>query len=75
MKANELEQFPYSEEIEKYCISALLSDGSLIQYSVLTPLCFYVEIHRDIYRAMQSLHDEGRTVDVVNVLEKMPDRY
>ena len=71
---NETPIMPHSEEAEKVVIGTLLTDGDkLNDVRELLPLdAFYVDKHRDIYKAILSLADKGDRVDIITVMGECP---
>lgn len=65
---------PHSEEAEKLVIGTLIMEGErLNDVRDLLPVdAFYLDKHKDIYRAILSLADKGERVDVVTVMNECP---
>lgn len=63
---------PRSEEAERLVIGTLLNEASrLNEVRELLPLdAFYIDKHKDVYRAILSLADKGERVDVVTVMSE-----
>ena len=71
---NETPIMPHSEEAEKVVIGTLLTDGQkLNDIRELLPLeAFYLDKHKDVYKAILSLADKGERVDVITVMGECP---
>lgn len=65
---------PHSEEAEKLVLGTLLTEGNrLNDVRELLPLdAFYIDKHKDMYRAILSLADKGEHIDVVTVMGECP---
>lgn len=65
---------PHSEEAEKLVLGTLLTESSrLNDVRELLPLdAFYIDKHKDMYRAILSLADKGEHIDVVTVMGECP---
>lgn len=62
---------PHNIEAEKWLLSTILLDNDLMYDSLLQPDCFYQREHQHIYRAMKTLHDQKRIIDVVTVSDEL----
>lgn len=60
---------PQAPELEQAVLGALMIDRDCITAvaDILTPECFYMEHHREIYRAIQTLFSAGSPVDILIV--------
>lgn len=65
---------PHSEHAEKLVLGTILTEGHrLNDVRDLLPVdTFYIDKHKDIYRAILSLADKGERVDVVTVMAECP---
>lgn len=65
---------PHSDEAERLVLGTLITDGDrLNDVRDMLPLdAFYLDKHKDIYRAILSLSDKGERVDVVTVMAECP---
>ena len=73
-----LDQFnfiPHSVESEHSVIGAILiNDAVLDQIATLKPDHFYVEAHREIYRATVDMVSNGKRIDVITLAETISER-
>ena len=64
---------PQAIEAEKAVLGAMLIEKEAIESALelLKENFFYKEAHRQIFRAVQSLYDQGKAVDIVTVSEEL----
>ena len=64
-------QLPNSIEAEKAVLGSLMLDSVQVGtiQSIITDDDFYLEKHRKIFRAMEQLFDQERTIDVVTLID------
>lgn len=72
--ANGVERLPpQSREAERCVLGSMLRDnvviGDVLQILTRDPENFYVDAHRKVYEAIQTLYDTGRPVDLVVLAE------
>ena len=68
-----LRQVPYSLEAEQAVLGAIIIDSERFDdiTGVITSEDFYVERHRQIFSAVQSMYLESRTIDTVTLLSNI----
>ena len=69
----EIKEKPYNKEVEQSVLAALLMDDKLIGDIIQTVSSndFYVESHKDIYKAMAYLHHNNQVIDYTNVMDRL----
>lgn len=67
---------PYDVDLEEVVLGACLIESAAIALveDKLRPEMFYVETHREVYAALQSLHRAGRAVDIITVKDELASR-
>jgi len=67
---------PHSEEAERAVLAAMLLDKEAISKvsEKLTDSSFYFESHRDIYKAVFTLHEETKAADIITVSQYLEDK-
>ena len=70
---NFLKQVPYSLEAEQAVLGAIIIDSERFAdvTGVITSEDFYVERHRVIFTALQSMYLESRTIDAVTLISQI----
>ena len=65
---------PHSEQAEKLVLGTLINDPNrLSDVRELLPVdAFYIDKHKDMYRAVLSLADKGERIDVITVIGECP---
>ena len=65
---------PHSEQAEKLVLGTLINDPNrLSDVRELLPVdAFYIDKHKDMYRAVLSLADKGERIDVITVMGECP---
>lgn len=71
---NETPIMPHSTEAERLVLGTLINEGTLLNdVRDLLPLdAFYIDRHKDIYKAILSLADNGERVDILTVVAQLP---
>ena len=64
---------PQAKEVEEAVIGAIMLEKSAFDTvsEILKPECFYVESHKTIYQAMQSLQQKNNPIDLLTVVEEL----
>lgn len=65
---------PQARELEEAVLGAIMLEGdklSDVLEILTTPECFYVEKHKKIFAAIQSLAEKGQAVDMLTVCEEL----
>lgn len=68
---------PQARELEEAVLGAIMLEGERLSdvLEILpTPECFYVETHKKIYAAVQSLAEKGQAVDMLTVCDELRQR-
>ncbi|MCS7298349.1 MAG: replicative DNA helicase [Spirochaetia bacterium] len=70
-----LKTIPSDVEAEKACLGALIVDNDKILkvIDILREEHFYLEKHRDIFRAIMELYDEKNPVDIITLQNKLKE--
>jgi len=67
---------PQAVELEKVVLGALMLEKDAYSYvsEILTPECFYVQAHQNIFGAIVDLAIEQKPVDMLTVMEQLKKR-
>lgn len=69
-----MNQPPVNLEAECGIIGRILANNSLIEDTAeLSPSMFFSEYHRQIFKAAQELNQQGRSVDIITLSEKLEE--
>jgi len=66
---------PQATDLEQTVLSALLSDSqAIIEISdILTPEMFYNDEHKNIFEAIQTMFNSGKSIDLLTVTDKLQE--
>ena len=69
----EQNQMPHSNEAEQSVLGAIIIDPELINTTqeVLLPESFYRGAHQHIFRAMMTLNEDNKDIDVVTIMDQL----
>lgn len=64
---------PQAKELEEIVLGAIMLEKSAIDVAcdILSAECFYLDVHQRIFRAMQSLSQKSRPIDIFTVVEEL----
>ena len=65
------EEAPANREMERGILGSILLTGKWMPDLKLAH--FYFEQHREVYRVLQSLHEEGREIEILTAMEASRD--
>ena len=70
-------QLPHSTNAEKAVLGSVLRDAENLSAleGILEPEYFFIDTHRKIYEAIAALSQQGDSVDLVTVSEKLRELY
>jgi len=64
---------PMVPDLEEAVLGAILLEKNSIQniLDILTPECFYVDAHKEIFRVVRYMYSNGQPIDILTVTEEL----